>query len=177
MQSQTTFQSPVVYLGADHGGYELKEKAKFWLKEWGYETQDVGALALDPQDDYPQFAFDVAQKVVEMERVGSGLASGSGNQPLALGLLFCRSSGGMTIAANKTLGARAVSLESVESAKHARSDNQANIGSLAADWLSEDQAKEIIKVFLTTAFSGESRHQRRLAQITTYERSIQAPVS
>lgn len=150
---------PIIVVGADHGGFELKNQAIEWLEEWGYQVKDLGASSHQPEDDYPQFAFIVAEEVMEMRE----------NDRPALGVLFCRSGGGMVIAANKVTGVRAVSLESVEAAQHAKIDNDANVVSLAADWLSQKQAKEILKTYIQTPFSGEERHQRRIAQITQYE--------
>lgn len=146
-----------IYLGADHGGFPLKEQAKTWLKEWDYQFQDLGAHELDPQDDYPDFTFPVAEQVAKEADQGS------------LGVLLCRSSGGVTIAANKVLGARAVSAFSPEEASHAKEHNNANILALAGDFLSDDQAKEILKIFLETPFSGAERHVRRLGKIADYE--------
>lgn len=150
---------PKIFVGADHGGFALKEQAKLWLEEWGYAVEDLGAFALDPADDYPQPALAVAEQVA------------GGQEGAQLGLLFCRSGGGMVIAANKVNGIRAVELASVEAAEHAKVHNNANVGSLAADWLSQEQAKAIIKTFVETEFSGAERHVRRLAQIAGYEQS------
>ena len=146
-----------IYLGADHGGFELKEEAKQWLADWGYQAEDLGAYSHNPQDDYPPVALAVAQEV-------------AAEPQQSVGLLFCRSGGGMVVAANKVAGIRAVSLDSVEAAMHAKTDNGANVGSLAADWLSREQAKVIIKAFLETEFSGAERHVRRLAQIAEFEK-------
>ncbi len=141
----------MIYLGSDHGGFVLKEKIKLWLTEWGYSFEDMGALALDPTDDYPDFAFTVARKVVE--------------SPENRGVLLCRSGGGMVIAANKIKGIRAASVYDEKSAKHGRTNDDVNIISLAGDWMSEAEAKTAVHTFLLTPFSNEERHVRRLQKI------------
>ena len=145
-----------VFLGADHRGFELKEKLKEWLKDHGYAVEDLGAHELKPEDDYPDFAFAVAEKVAE-DPVGNR------------GVLLCGSGAGMDIAANKVRGIRATVVWSRESAEHARSHDDVNAVSLAADWTSPEQAGEIVRAFLDTPFSGEERHVRRLKKIGEVE--------
>ena len=82
-----------VYIGADHGGFNLKEKVKHKLVEWGFDVEDMGAKTLDPDDDYPEFAYAVAKKVSE-------------NLSASRGILLCRSGVGMDIVANKVKGIR-----------------------------------------------------------------------
>jgi ribose 5-phosphate isomerase B len=141
----------MVYLGADHGGFSLKEKIKEWLTEWGVVFKDVGAYQIDPDDDYPAYAVAVSRSVVD--------------DPDGQGILVCRSSGGMIIAANKIRGIRAVAVFDEKSAKHAREHNNANVIGLSGDWISDDDAKKIVEVFLSTSFSSEIRHHRRVEQI------------
>jgi ribose 5-phosphate isomerase B len=95
-----------VYLGADHGGYEMKEVIKKWLLENHYEVEDCGAFSFDAEDDYPDFTFPAAEKVAQ-DSTGQ-----------VRGILSCRSSGGAVIAANKVKGIRAVSVFDVKSAKY-----------------------------------------------------------
>ena len=144
----------MIYLGADHGGFNLKKNIKSFLKESGYEYEDMGNLEYDKDDDYPDYAFKVAEKVAQ------------GNNK---GVLLCRSSGGMIMAANKVKGVRAVSVTDEKSAKHAVQHNNANIIALSGDWISENQAKKIVKLFLTTTFGKEKRHRRRIKKIEKYE--------
>lgn len=147
-----------VYLGADHGGFQLKETLKAWLTEQkDVVIHDAGSLQHDPQDDYPKFAFAVAQQVAQ--------------QPDAVGVLLCRSAGGMVIAANKVDGVRAVSATTVEQAKHAKEHNDANVLAISGDFVQEKVAVEMLKVFLGTPFSNAERHVRRLAQISAYEQT------
>jgi ribose 5-phosphate isomerase B len=146
-----------IYLGSDHGGYQLKEQVKQWLDEWDYDFEDFGPLDLDPEDDYPDYAIPLAEKVA--------------GEPDAIGILLCRSGGGMIIAANKVPGIRAVAVETDRAAVHAKEHNNANIISLSADWLDAQAAKSVLKTFLETPFTNAQRHQRRLAKISQYERA------
>jgi len=147
----------MIYLGADHRGFKLKEEIKSWLKEQGIPFEDMGASALDPEDDYPDFALAVAEKVT---------ANADENR----GILFCGSGMGMDVAANKVKGIRATVAYSRESAKHARTNDNVNVITLAGDSLGLEEAKEMVKIFLTTEFSGEERHARRLRKIAEIEK-------
>lgn len=146
----------MIYLGADHGGYELKEKIKTWLGEWGEVYEDLGAHELDPNDDYTDFVKLVA------ERVNQETDRNTPWKDRAKGILLCRSGGGMLIAANRYPKVHGVYVFDHESAFHARDNNDANIVSLAGDWISDQQAQEALKTWLETEFSGEERFQRRI---------------
>jgi ribose 5-phosphate isomerase B len=152
---------PFIYLAADHGGFELKEQAKQWLTEWGYEFQDLGAESLVPDDDYTTYTFPLAEEVSN--------ALKENPESNVRGVLFCRSGGGMAIAANKVKRVRAVPVYSVKEAKHARRDNHANIISLSGDWTTPEVAKETLQAFLETPGSTETRHLRRLQHIAAYQ--------
>ena len=143
-----------IYCGADHGGYQLKEILKLWLQQQNYSVEDCGATQLDPKDDYPDFAFAVAKKVVQ--------------NPESIGILLCRSGGGMVIAANRIKGIRAVNIHDEKGAVHAKTNNNANIVSLEADWLGDEQAKQVLSAFLKAKFAGEERHVRRIGKIGRY---------
>jgi len=145
----------MIYLGSDHGGFDLKQKIKSFLNELNYEYEDLGNLDYDKKDDYPDYAFKVAEKVAQ------------GNNK---GILLCRSSGGMVIAANKVKGIKAVSVIDEKSIKHAIQHNNANIIALPADWINESKTKKILKIFLTTKFNNEKKHVRRLKKIERYEK-------
>ncbi|KUK79423.1 MAG: Uncharacterized protein XD95_0407 [Microgenomates bacterium 39_7] len=145
----------IIFIGADHGGFHLKEKLKKWLKEFANEIVDCGAFDLDPTDDYPLFAAKVAQNVVSEKN--------------SLGILLCRSGGGMTIAANKIKGIRAVEVFSEKTAAHAREHNHANVITLGADYLNFDETKIIIKAFINSVPSEDERHLRRIKQIEQLE--------
>lgn len=147
-----------VYIATDHGGYELKETLKNWLKENGYEVQDLGAYTLDPQDDYPDFIIPLARKVAQ--------ESGS------LGIISGRSGNGEAMTANKIKGVRATVCINEEMARKAKEHNNANILSLGADYMSVDEAKNVVKAFLETPFSEDERHIRRIEKIKKVEESI-----
>ncbi len=140
-----------VYLGADHGGYKLKEEIKNWLKEWNFDYEDLGAHKFEPEDDYPDFAWPVGVKV--------------GSTPGAMGVLACRSGQGESIVANKAKGARAALVWNEHSARAARNDDDANIICLPADYVTLDQAKAAVHVFLTTEFGKEERFHRRVDKV------------
>ncbi len=151
-----TFSPQTIFLGADHGGFELKELLKKWLTTEGCRVMDMGAKNLDPQDDYPQYAVAVAKAVAKQNN--------------AYGILLCRSGGGMTISANKIGGIRAVELFDEKSAKHAREHNHANVITIGADWQDFSSAKKIISEFFNTSPSQDERHLRRIQQISQLEK-------
>ena len=157
----------MIYLGADHGGFDLKEKIKRWLDFWGFDFEDLGNSIYDKDDDYPHFAIKVAKKVATEELNKSHPVPWK-DRPK--GILTCRSAAGMVIAANKISGARAVTATDSRAAKKTRLHNDANILALSGDWLEDYQAKKILKTWLETEFSGEERHVRRIKQIGEMEK-------
>lgn len=161
----------MIYLGADHGGFDLKEKIKKWLTKWEYQWEDLGNVVYEKEDDYPRYAVLVAQKVAEEEKKGNFYPKRWNDRPK--GVITCRSAAGMVIAANKISGARCATAFDTRSAKHCRQHNDVNVLALSGDWLDEYQAKKILKTWLTTEFTGEERHKRRLKLIVDYEKSIQ----
>lgn len=148
-----------IYLGADHDGFAAKQQIKTWLIATGYYVTDFGAEAQLPDDDYPIYA----------EKVARAVAADLAAKKSAIGLLFCDSGGGVTIAANKIAGIRAVDVYDEKTARHARKDNDANVASFAAGWLSLDEIKIIIATFLAEPFSQAERHLRRIGQIAALE--------
>jgi len=154
-------KKPIVIIGSDHGGFEHKNLIKDWLQSEGYQVEDVGPYSLNPDDDYPMFAFGVANRIADYEAQIT--------QPDVIGIIICRSSGGVTIAANKVDGVRAVSVFDEKSAVHAKEHNNANIITISGDWTSAERSKEIIQVFLTTIYNKDARHERRIAQIRKFE--------
>lgn len=164
----------MIYLGADHGGFDLKEKMKAWLSAHGYAFEDLGNTIYDKDDDYPTYAFAVAERVAkeESERGNQGDQGNVGWKERAKGILACRSAAGVVIAANKVPGVRAVAVTNAEMAKHAREHNDANIIALSGDWIDDHQIGEILEAFLTTEFTNEERHTRRLVQIAAYEQRM-----
>lgn len=141
-----------VYIGADHGGYKLKEEIKLWLKEWGFDFLDLGAHKFVSDDDYPDYAWPVAVKV--------------GSEPRAMGILACRSGEGECIVANKAKGARAALAWNEQVAFKSRNDDDANILCLPADYVSIETAKKIVHAFLTMPFdSKQERFVRRVNKV------------
>jgi len=157
------FSKVHLILGTDHGGFSFKEAIKEWLTELGYSCQDLGAHTYDEADDYPPIAFGVAEAVVKAEE--------SQEHADVRGILFCRSGGGMSIAANKVGGIRAVPLYSVKEAVHAKEHNNANVISISGDWMTEQEIKEVIKTYLETSYLNLERYNRRHEQISAYERA------
>lgn len=145
----------MIYLGADHRGYKLKEKVAKWLFEWGYEFLDLGALSYMAGDDYVKYASEVASMV--------------GKEETSKGILFCGSGVGADVAANKFDGVRASTGKSSEQVKAGRNDDDMNILVLAADFTKENEAKEMTKIFLETKFGGKKRYERRIEDIKRIE--------
>jgi RpiB/LacA/LacB family sugar-phosphate isomerase len=137
-------------LGADHGGFELKEALKAYLKSKGLTVTDFGAHNNDPADDYPDFAKPAAMAV------GDGRAE--------FGLLCCTSGVGICITANKVAGVRAGVAEDVETATTMRHHNDVNVLCLSGKKTSLDEAKKIVDAFLAAKFEG-GRHERRVLKM------------
>ncbi|MEK7188753.1 MAG: RpiB/LacA/LacB family sugar-phosphate isomerase [Patescibacteria group bacterium] len=145
----------MIYLGADHRGFVLKEKIKKWLKGWNYDFEDMGAYKFDPSDDYPLYAEKVSVLVKD--------------NPKSRGILLCGSGVGVDIVANKFDGVRASIGKSKEQVKAGRNDDDMNILVIAADFTNELETKGMLKVFLETKFAGVDRFKRRLSDIKKIE--------
>ncbi len=154
---------PKVVIGADHGGYKLKEELKPFLKQLGYGVEDAGTNS-EESVDYPDYAIEVAEKVGKSDKLAEF--------PAVAGILLCRSAAGMMIAANKVKGVRAVAAFDETSAKHSREHNAANVLGLSGDWTTTEQARKIVKVWLETPFTGEERHTRRIQKIAEFEKKV-----
>jgi ribose 5-phosphate isomerase B len=146
----------LIYIGADHRGFRLKGVLKAHLNNRGYEVVDCGNERYEEGDDYPDFAAAVAKKVSE-------------NPEENRGILICGSGVGVDIVANKFKGVRSALATTPEQARLSRHDNNANVLSLAADFLSENEMREIVNVWLATSFPGEEHHKRRLGKIKELE--------
>ncbi|MBU1088741.1 RpiB/LacA/LacB family sugar-phosphate isomerase [Patescibacteria group bacterium] len=144
----------MIYLGADHRGYKLKEVIKEWLEEWEVEYRDLGNDKYDKGDDYVGFALKVAGKVV-IEK--------------GIGILLCGSGVGVSIVANKVKGVRAALCTTEKQARKSREDEDANVLCLSAYSVDEKMNKKIVKMFLNTVFSSSERHIRRIGKIKKYE--------
>lgn len=149
-----------VFLGADHRGFELKNILRDWLREEGYEVNDLGAEVLDENDDYPDYGIKVAQAVAE-------------DPANRFGIAVCGSGVGMSVVADKVKGVRAGQIHDPRIAEMARRDNDINVLTLGADFIDSEQAKEVVGAWLKTGFSGEERHVRRIGKINQYENGDQ----
>jgi glycine hydroxymethyltransferase len=141
-----------IAIGADHGGFELKETLKRHLEQRGLSVADFGALSKQPSDDYPDFALSVGHSVA--------------NHRGQVGILICTTGIGMSITANKIPGIRAALVGDEKSAAMTRQHNDANVLCLAAGNTSTETAKKITDAFLNSRFEG-GRHERRVNKMET----------
>jgi RpiB/LacA/LacB family sugar-phosphate isomerase len=146
----------MIYIAADHRGFELKAKINEWLKGRGFTFEDLGAYEHISGDDFVDFAIDVGQKVA---------VSSENNR----GILICGSGAGMEIAANKVKGVRAGLGFVQDQVYAARKDDNINILVLAADNTDEMLAVELVEKFLETEFVKSENYLRRVEKITRYE--------
>ena len=142
----------MVVIGCDHGGFELKEQIKVFIKDMGEAIEDVGTYSTDAVD-YPDIALKVARYVLE-----NGV----------LGILICGSGIGMSIAANKVNGIRCALCHDAYTAEFSRRHNNANIIAFGGRTTGVEIAKQMVKIFLSTEFDG-GRHQRRIDKISSLE--------
>jgi len=150
-----------VHLGSDHAGLELKDHLVGWLREQGHEPVDHGPFRFDPLDDYPVFCLRAARAVVGEEGSLGVVIGGSGN--------------GEQIAANKVRGVRAALAWSDDTAALARQHNDANVISIGGRMHSLEEMTRFIGIFLSTDFTGEERHARRIAMLQDYETTGELP--
>ncbi len=146
----------MIYIGADHGGYKLKEHLKKFLAKQKIEFRDLGALRLKDGDDYPDYAAKVAKQV-------------SKNPMRDQGILICRSGQGVCIAANKFKHVRATLVWNMEQAKMSRNDDMGNVLCLPSDYISPFVAEHITSVWLKTPYSQDPRHINRIKKISALE--------
>lgn len=140
-----------IYLGADHGGFELKNQIKKWLDERGDEVVDFGAVNLDRDDDFVEPAVAVVGALQEDQE--------------ARGILFCRNGFGMSIVANRFDGIRCGLAFDPQAVEKGRNDDDINCLAVPSDYLSSSQVETMVKNFLETDFSKEERYVRRIDQI------------
>lgn len=151
--------NPTIILASDHAGFASKEAVKTFLQGKGYSVTDVGAHELKEGDDYPTYMAAAALKVAEdMKATTKAIIFGASGQ-------------GEAIVANRFPGVRAVVWYGgdQEVLKKTREHNDANILSIGAKYMNQDAACDAVEVWLTTPFSGEERHQRRIEQIDAIE--------
>jgi len=150
-----------VHIGSDHAGFELKNHVVSTLTAEGYEVVDHGPPVYDAEDDYPTYCIPAAEGAV--------------SDPGSLGIVIGGSGNGEQIAANKVVGTRAALAYDHDTAELARQHNDANVISIGARMHTEEEAMAMIRLFLTTPFSGDPRHARRIALLAAYEETRSAP--
>lgn len=143
-----------IYLASDHAGFELKNALREHLvHKLACEVEDLGPDTLNPDDDYPHFAYRVTTKMLGDE------------DPNVRGVMICGSGQGMAIAANRVRGIRAVVAWNEEEARASRNDDDANVLALASRFINQEEAFKITETFLATKFSQAPRHIRRIQEI------------
>jgi RpiB/LacA/LacB family sugar-phosphate isomerase len=147
----------MIYIGADHGGYKMKEGLKQFLTKKKLGFVDVGAKKLKVGDDYPDYAKLVGRKV-------------SQNPERNLGILICRSGQGVCIVANKFKNVRAALVWNTKEAKMSRTDDMTNVLCLPSDYISQTEAEKIVAMWLKTPYSKLARHVRRVKKISALEK-------
>lgn len=145
-----------VHIGSDHAGFELKNYLIAVLTEDGHELVDHGPNAYDAEDDYPVFCIPTAEAAVA--------------DPGSLAIVIGGSGNGEQIAANKVVGTRAALAYSLDTARLGREHNDANVISIGARMHTQDEALEMVRLFLATPFSGDPRHARRIELLADYEK-------
>lgn len=150
-----------VHIGGDHAAFELHQELLSFLAAEGHEVVDHGPFEYDAVDDYPVFVLRAAQAVAASPGSRGIVLGGSGN--------------GEQMAANKVQGIRAALCYNAELAQLAREHNDAQIISIGGRMQSVDEAKEMVRVFLATEFTGEERHQRRIDMVSRYESEGELP--
>lgn len=145
-----------IAIGADHAGFELKEKLREFLQDEDYEIIDVGPLAFEPGDDYPIYAAQVGRMV----------SVGDADR----GILVCDSGIGVDIVANRFPGVRSALVHDEELAKITRQHNDSNVLCLGAMFLDDTKAERIVTNWLETEFSHAERHERRIEEIEELDR-------
>lgn len=145
----------IIYIANDHKGFKLKNLIKNFLIENGFIVEDLGNHIYDENDDYPDFAKKVAEKITL--------------EPNNRGILICGSGVGMVIAANKFKNVRAGLIFNPNQAFDSRNDDDTNILVLPTDFVNENLALKITYTWLNTNFSNEAKHFRRINKILNFE--------
>jgi ribose 5-phosphate isomerase B len=148
-----------IHIGTDHAGLEFSKDLQKHLRDAGHEVIDHGPKTFAPLDDYPSFCINAALGVVRDQELGVE----------TLGVIFGGSGNGEQMAANKVHGARAALVWSVPTAELARQHNNANLIAIGARQHTVGEAMLFIDTFITTPFSYEERHERRIAQLAEFE--------
>jgi len=151
---RSSSQSKLCAVGADHGGYAMKEELKAFLAELGHRVRDFGTNSTDTVD-YPDFAHAVARAVA--------------NREADVGIIIDGAGVGSAMTANKVPGVRAAACYSVDVARNSREHNDANVLTLGSKTITSAEMREIVRVWLNTEIS-EERHRKRVAKIAAVER-------
>ena len=146
-----------IHIGSDHAGLELKAALVEYLQSKGHDVNDHGPHEYDAVDDYPDFCIPAAIATVA--------------DPSSLGIVLGGSGNGEQIAANKVEGIRAALVWNLDTAKLARSHNDANVVAVGARQHSKEEVLELILAFIAEPFSQDERHIRRIGKIATYEQT------
>jgi ribose 5-phosphate isomerase B len=146
----------IVAVGTDHAGFSLKPSVVEAIRRAGHEVLDVGAYAVDQNDDYPDFAAAVARAVIDRRA--------------ERGVILCGSGVGASVAANKFAGIRSALCHDTFSARQGVEDDAMNVLTLGARVIGPSLAAELVRVFLAATFSDAERHRRRLEKVKAFER-------
>lgn len=143
----------MIYLATDHRGFELKEKIRTWLEQWGYEYRDFGAYSYDPEDDYPDYVWQAAIAVAR--------------DPTSRAIVLGATGQGEAMVCNRLQGVRAAVYYGgpLDIIRLCREHNDANVLSLGASFISEQLAEQAVRLWLQTPFSGQERHKRRIGKL------------
>ena len=150
-----------VYLGSDHAGFELKSHLLTHVASLGHEAIDIGPATYHAEDDYPPYCIACGKAVLA--------------DPGSLGVVIGGSGNGEQMAANKVPGIRAALAWSVDTARLGRLHNDAQVVAIGARMHTPQEAAELVTTFLSTSFSGEERHARRIRLLEDYERNHVPP--
>ena len=150
-----------VHIGGDHAAYDLLGELVAFLEAEGHDVTNHGPLGYDAEDDYPVFVLRAAEAVAR--------------DPESLGVVLGGSGNGEQMAANKVHGIRAALCYNEELARLAREHNDAQVISIGARINSLEEAKAMVRTFLRTSFSHETRHTRRIGMVTAYEKTGVVP--
>ena len=146
----------IFYIAADHRGFALKTSLSKYLKDSGYEVVDLGPETLVPDDDYPDYAIKLGEKI-------------SSNPDNSRGVVICGSGVGADIVTNKFPRIRCSLVMTPDQAFLARNDDDANVLALSSELIDDTAAKTILATWIQTPFSGEDRHVRRISKIRDAE--------
>ena len=151
-----------IFMGADHRGFELKNKLVEHLQEQNIRVEDLGNYELDPQDDFPDFAAKVAQAVLQ-------------NPKEFVGILIC-GGGGVEITANRFPGIRCAVGFDKEQVKHVRENDHVNVLGIPADYVDFETSKQFVDIFLKTPLKNDEKYPRRVKKHDELDVKVPAPL-